>query len=449
VAAIELDLVQGDVGKRLDSFEARPLWAALIDDSPHKREPILSLTATIEDSDRSMTTPRRTRIVHVAGNLETGGMQNMMLQIVRNSDPSRYESVIVHFKGPNHFSKEIRANGWKRVKVPMSRKLSPGRVFGLARAVERPSPGHRAFALGFCQQRGARGMCGRRHFSRSRASAQYLRTPDERRLSPSRERADSHSDTIICCSKGVEEFYRANFNVEGARIRRIVNGIDITPFEKLRERRAELRAKFRLREDEFVVIYCARFEPHKQPGILVDALHHAAPRMHKWRAVFLGGGSIFDETRAKESSLFPGGELDFKGWTPNVGEHLVAADAYVLCSKNEGLALSIIEALASGLAVVASSVVGPREVITDGEDGLLVPVNSVEGARRWRSCASKMIAGSLARYRKVVRRRAQHFSLPRFMGEMEECYQDVLSRPAAEPKWSRALNALVLTRRVR
>jgi len=395
-----------------------------------------------------MTHSRRTRIVHVAGNLETGGMQNMMLQIVRNCDPAKYESVIVHFKGPNHFSKEIRANGWKRVKVPMSRKLSPGRVFALGRQLRDLRPDIVHLHSDFANNAG-RVACVAAGISR--VVVHQHNTYEHRMNDDFRRRENAlipHSDTIICCSRGVEEFYRANFNVEGARIRRIVNGIDIVPFEKMHERRAELRARLGYAEGEFVVIYCARFEPHKQPGILVDALHHAAPRMKRWRGVFLGGGSIFEETKAKGRKLFPGGELDFKGWTPNVAEHLVAADAYVLCSKNEGLALSMVEALASGLAVVASNVVGPREVITDGEDGLLVPVNSVEG-----------LGDALARlendrdFMKRISdggaRRAQHFSLPRFMGEMEECYQDVLSRPPAEPKWSRALNALVLTRRVR
>lgn len=395
-----------------------------------------------------MTSPRRTRIVHVAGNLETGGMQNMMLQIIRNSDPAKYESVIVHFKGPNHFSDEIRKHGWKRVKVPMSRKLSPGRVFALGRELKDLRPDIVHLHSDFANNAG-RVACVAAGISR--VVVHQHNTYEHRMNDDFRRRENAlipYSDTIICCSRGVEEFFRANFNIEGARIRRVVNGIDIVPFEKMRQRRAELRAKFGYAEDEFVVIYCARFEPHKQPGILVDALHHARNKMHKWRAVFLGGGSIFEETRAHGRKLFPGGELDFKGWTPNVAEHLVAADAYVLCSKNEGLALSMVEALASGLAVVASSVVGPMEVITDGQDGLLVPVNSVEGL----GDALARLENDAEFRRKIVEggaRRAQDFSLPRFMREMEECYADVLSRPQVAPKWSRALNALVLTRQVR
>ena len=68
-----------------------------------------------------------------------------------------------------------------------------------------------------------------------------------------------------------------------------------------------------------------------------------------------------------ESAVRLAGERD------DVGELLAAADLFVLSSRSEGLPLSILEAMAAGLPVVASDVGGVPELVVDGETGLLVP----------------------------------------------------------------------------
>jgi glycosyltransferase involved in cell wall biosynthesis len=55
------------------------------------------------------------------------------------------------------------------------------------------------------------------------------------------------------------------------------------------------------------------------------------------------------------------------------------ASVFVLSSNEEGQGIVVVEAMASGLPIVATSCVGPSELITDGDEGLLTPVGSVEG----------------------------------------------------------------------
>ena len=68
------------------------------------------------------------------------------------------------------------------------------------------------------------------------------------------------------------------------------------------------------------------------------------------------------------------GAVDFRGHSHNVGAELRRADLLVRPSLTEGMPLTVLEAMASGVCVVASDIAGNRDLIKDGENGVLVPV---------------------------------------------------------------------------
>ena len=72
------------------------------------------------------------------------------------------------------------------------------------------------------------------------------------------------------------------------------------------------------------------------------------------------------------------GCIEYLGWQENVAELLMTADVVCLPSYREGLPKSLIEACACGLPIVTTDTVGCREVVSDGENGFLVPIKSVE-----------------------------------------------------------------------
>lgn len=72
------------------------------------------------------------------------------------------------------------------------------------------------------------------------------------------------------------------------------------------------------------------------------------------------------------------GCIEYLGWQENVSQLLMTADVVCLPSYREGLPKSLIEACACGLPIVTTDTVGCREVVSDGENGFLVPVKSVE-----------------------------------------------------------------------
>lgn len=122
------------------------------------------------------------------------------------------------------------------------------------------------------------------------------------------------------------------------------------------------------------ILFLGRIHDLKGVPELGEALHNLRDRPD-WHATIAGDGFV-DEARAKAVDYGLGERVDIPGWVDGerVAELLAEADILVLPSHTENLPLSIIEAMAAGVAVVATPVGAVPDVVRDEETGLLVPV---------------------------------------------------------------------------
>ncbi len=155
-------------------------------------------------------------------------------------------------------------------------------------------------------------------------------------------------------------------------------GVDTDAFHPAttEERRAAKRG-LGLPEQGRAIVTVARPQAAKGWPELLDAF--AAPAIARlgWTLLAIAPRRAADEMDLAAEAAARGLGATFRlldGVAPgNVPGVLRAADAFVLASRNEGLSNAVVEALASGLPVVATRVGGHDEVIRDGEDGILVP----------------------------------------------------------------------------
>jgi glycosyltransferase involved in cell wall biosynthesis len=151
----------------------------------------------------------------------------------------------------------------------------------------------------------------------------------------------------------------------------VVNGIDV---DELGARPVSKREGLGLSADDDVLGCVARFDPVKRHDLLVNALALVARRHPRAVLLLIGEGPekarIDRLARELDARVVSPGAI---GWDTNVYS---SCDLYVVASSKEGLPLAPLEAMASGLAVIATDVPGHRDVVVPETTGLLVPPGS-------------------------------------------------------------------------
>lgn len=126
-----------------------------------------------------------------------------------------------------------------------------------------------------------------------------------------------------------------------------------------------------------VILAVGRHEPQKGFDMLIKAWSKVnAP---DWRLRIIGNGSKKNENMQLAAELGVSKTIEFKDSTPMIAEEFQDASCFVLSSRFEGLVLVLIEAKMMGLPCISFDCPNsPREVIKDGKDGWLVPMNDID-----------------------------------------------------------------------
>jgi glycosyltransferase involved in cell wall biosynthesis len=140
-----------------------------------------------------------------------------------------------------------------------------------------------------------------------------------------------------------------------------------------------------------------------------------------------GDGPLRSELESQKRALGIDAAVEFAGEVPDVRPHLEDAEVFVLASRSEGMPVSVLEAMAAGLPVVASAVPGLEEVVLEGETGFLTPPGDVAAlAARLGQLVDdpslRVVLGAAGRVRAE-----EHFSLPAWRDAHYSLYRSLLA----------------------
>jgi len=379
------------------------------------------------------------RVAQAAGNLEFGGMQRLVLELMKRLDRNRFDPMIVYFREPNHFAEQIASQGWKCVHVPLRHPARSRDLRAAAHAIEKERidllHAHASFAI---LGGGASAILA--HTPRVIAHYHgYYKKRHTRRLRffDWQKVLAPRMDALVACSRGVEQFLRSRFRASRAPIRTILNGVDLAPFMKVdARRREEARARLGIDPRAFHIVHVGRLDSNKAPERLLRALRLGGTQLDPVRVSFVGSGSARESLEREAAEMGLAGlspepwakRIQFVGWTPDVVDYFASADLSVLFSRGEGLPLVIVEAMAAGVPVLAADIPGTREVITPGVNGILA---DAENTARITENLIRVRHDTALRERlaQAGKQRAADFDIDRFVHEVEALYEDVLARP--------------------
>jgi L-malate glycosyltransferase len=226
----------------------------------------------------------------------------------------------------------------------------------------------------------------------------------------------------------VSENLRGHMIAEGlppSRIRVLHNGIDAGAVPSPRTRRAA-RGALGIGDDTPVVGTVSRLDHVKDFGTLIEAFQLLRRSEPAARLVIIGDGPESARLERRAAEIGAGDGVLFVGHRDDARDLLAAFDVYANSSLYEGISLTILEAMATGLPVVATRVGGTPEIIDHQRTGLLVPMRSpVELAS---ACASLLASPTSSRSLGQAARRCveTRFSLQRMTAGYLAAYRDAL-----------------------
>lgn len=155
----------------------------------------------------------------------------------------------------------------------------------------------------------------------------------------------------------------------------VYSGMDVGPFLCARERREETRRRLGFGPNDFVIAKLARLFELKGHDHLLNAAKMLAASHPEMRLLFIGDGALRASLEQMAARMGLAQVVKFAGLVPapEVPDYLGAADMLVHASLREGLARALPQALLAGTPVAAFDLDGTREVVRDGQTGLLVP----------------------------------------------------------------------------
>jgi glycosyltransferase involved in cell wall biosynthesis len=244
-------------------------------------------------------------------------------------------------------------------------------------------------------------------------------SPDVRRKVALNRWASCLSSCIVPVSEDAAEVVRLIERVPARKVCVIRNGIDLAAFptapapRPARGNRAIHVARLNLVKDQRTLLRAARLVADAEPAFRLD---------------LVGDGPARAEVEALRTELALDGHVRFLGYREDVRDLLAAADFFVLSSVSEGISLTLLEAMAMGLPVAATDVGGNREVVAQGETGLLVPAQSPAALAE----AMLVFLRNPERARRMGaagrRRVEERFDLRRVVREYEALYLNLLEK---------------------
>jgi sugar transferase (PEP-CTERM/EpsH1 system associated) len=315
-------------------------------------------------------TPARTHVAQVVRSLDTGGQEVMVARLVERLDPAHFRSTVISLQGGGWLADQLASRGMSVLCLNAPEAWSPATIGRVAEILRRER-----VDVVHCHNRKAVLYGGLATFLAPHSRLVYTKhgashwdggpTALLGRLVMRRSRA------IVAVSQDIERGVLDGNWADRNRLHTVLNGVDLTQFHA-RTDRASVRQAVGIPPQARVVGTVARLSPEKDQASLLAAFAKVAPAMPEARLVLVGGGPLRAALEAQARELRITERTHFLGERQDVAELLGAMDVFCLPSLTEGTSLTLLEAMATGLPVVATSVGGTPEVVAAGASGLLV-----------------------------------------------------------------------------
>lgn len=193
-----------------------------------------------------------------------------------------------------------------------------------------------------------------------------------------------------------------------------------------RSRREELRRQNGLAPDDFVGIYIARYTSDKNHRFLIESLPYIHSRIPQCKIIMLGDGSEMESCRQLAKKLGVEESVKIMGFKQDIGDYLIMSDVGLSPSACEGLGLGLVEEMCAKLPVLATDIRGHHDLIKDGVNGVLYPLNDRKTFIE-KLCYLYSNPAERERIGNTAHNGISEYAVENIISEMMSIYDDVLT----------------------
>lgn len=332
---------------------------------------------------------RRIKVLRIIGRLNVGGPAIHTVLLTDKLDPRRYETILVtgsegETEGSMRYLAEER--GIEPVIIPeMGREISLKEdikaLWKLIKLIRQEKPDiihtHTAKA-GFLGRLAVMlTLPGRRkrvfHTFHGHVFHSYFGSRKTKAFIKIEQILGRRTDRIIAVSDRTREELIGYNIADENKIISVPLGLDLEPFARCEEHGDSFRRELGIDPHEIVIGIVARLVPVKDIPNFLAAAKKVSAQIPNARFVVVGDGELRDALEAEARELSLGDRVIFAGYRRDLPRIYAGLDIVVLSSLNEGLPVSLIEAMSSGKPTVSTSVGGVPNLLTEGKTGFLAP----------------------------------------------------------------------------
>lgn len=321
-------------------------------------------------------TMRRLKVMHIVHGLQTGGMENGVVNLCNRLDPARFELSICAFEPGGALEARLDVSRVKLLAVRRRVGNDPTVPIRLAWTFWRTRPDivHTHCWVTLVEGYLAARMAGIASVIHSEHGIMEERPRNVRVQRWLWHRAAQ----VTAVSAPLAERMASVVGFSRDRIQVIPNGVDTESFRPLEINDSQLRQRLGLPAEGFLIGMVARLVPVKNHAGVFHALARLRERNIEADLVLAGDGPLRTALQRLAEDLHIQEHVHFLGDVAHVGHLLNSLDVFVLNSHSEGMSNTILEAMACGIPVVATSVGSNSTLVAEGESGCLTPPDNYD-----------------------------------------------------------------------